>query len=252
MRNRWILGAAMIAASLTAHAQTYDLDITMTGLTGSPVNFSGSFTFDANGTGPCSAAFCAAGITPQFTSVLIRNPLSIDPPGGALAFTDTIGGSNTLAFFDTYGGTPGQSSYVHQLAFSLSTALGGPAADIRLSDIYLALDGNVSGTYSCGGSAQLPTPGVGCPTATLSAERVSRSEFGGGDEPHGVPEPGTFALLALALAGLVIARPAKAIMCILDLGDARARHPAARPLRALPLVRAQVPVLRLQLLHAAG
>jgi hypothetical protein len=30
MRSRWIVGAALIAAALTAHAQTYDLDITMT------------------------------------------------------------------------------------------------------------------------------------------------------------------------------------------------------------------------------
>ena len=33
---------------------------------------------------------------------------------------------------------------------------------------------------------------------------------------------------------------------------ARARNPAARPVRAFPVVRAQMPVLRLQFLHAAG
>jgi len=204
MGSRWIVGAALIAASaaLTAHAQSYDLAITMTGLSGSPVTFSGSFTFTASGTGSCSAAFCAAGLTPRFMNVLIRDPLSIDLPGAAFAFTDTVAGANTLAFFDTYAGTPGQSSEVYQLVFSVGSPLGRPAANIGLSNIYFTTDGNVSGTYSCGGATRSPTPGVTCTTATLSEDPPAGSGIAGGDPPRGVPEPSTFALLALALAGL--------------------------------------------------
>src|ERR1700751_1849204 len=38
--------------------------------------------------------------------------------------------------------------------------------------------------------------------------------------------------------------------CVILSRHVRAHHPAARTVRALPVVRAQVPVLRLQLLHA--
>jgi len=91
--------------------------------------------------------------------------LSIDPPGGSFAFTDAAGGSNTLVFIDTYYGTPGQSSFAYRLAFSLEGPLGGAATSIGLSDIYFSMDGNATGTYSCGGPARLPTAGVTCATA---------------------------------------------------------------------------------------
>jgi hypothetical protein len=119
MCSRWLIGAALMVASVAVDAQTYDLDITMTGIAATPVTFSGSFSFNANGTGFCSAAFCGPGITPDFADVLIKDPLSIDPPGGSLAFTNTSGSSNTLVFLDTYGGAPGQSSFVYQPSISM-------------------------------------------------------------------------------------------------------------------------------------
>ena len=81
MRTEWVIAAALIAASAVVDAQTYDLDITMTGIVTGPVTFSGTFNFNANGTGFCSATFCAPGTTPDFADVLIKDPLSQDPPG---------------------------------------------------------------------------------------------------------------------------------------------------------------------------
>ncbi len=72
-------------------AQTYDLDITMTGITSSPVTFAGSFTFNPAAHGWCSAAFCAPGITPSFAAVSISDPLSIDAPGGPYVFIGAAG-----------------------------------------------------------------------------------------------------------------------------------------------------------------
>jgi len=209
MRSGWLIGAVLTAASVTVNAQTYDLDITMTGIGATPVTFSGSLSFDANGTGFCSAAFCGPGITPDFADVLITDPLSIDPPGGAFAFTNASGSSNTLVFFDTYYGAPGQSSFVYRLAFDLGGPLGGTATNIALSNIYFSMDGNGSGTYSCGGPARLPTAGISCTTATLT-ERRAAPALTSVDPPKGVPEPGTFSLLALALGCLGIARPRRA------------------------------------------
>jgi hypothetical protein len=67
--SRWLIGAVLTAVSVTVNAQTYDLDITMTGIAATPVTFSGSLSFNAKGTGCCSAAFCGPGITPDFAEV---------------------------------------------------------------------------------------------------------------------------------------------------------------------------------------
>jgi PEP-CTERM motif len=202
MIGRWSTGAIFAALSIAAHAQTYDLDVTMDGIAGTPITFSGSFTFDATGNGFCSAALCAPGATPKLANVLIDDPLSIDAPGGPFAFTSAAGSPNTLVFLDTYLGAPGQSSFVYELGFNLSGPLGGPLASLGLSDIYFSTDGNASGTWSCGGAARAATPGVTCTTQSLTEGHLPGSAASGGDPPAGVPEPGSLSMLAIGLAAL--------------------------------------------------
>ena len=166
MKLLGLLAVCAFVAPLSVQAQTYDVDITMTGLQATPVTFEGSFMFNAAGTCSGSAAFCSSG-TPEFSNVSISDPLSIDSSGGAFAFTDAMAGAGHLSFIDTYSGTPGQSSFVYTLGFSLDAPLGGGATSVGIDNIVFSKNQNVTGTYSCGGPSQLPTQGVSCPTAIL-------------------------------------------------------------------------------------
>jgi len=161
----WLSAAGLSAAWIgAAHAQqTYDLDIVMKNV----ATFAGTFIYDSAGTGECSAAFCGTGVTPQFSSVLIKDPLSIDGPLGPNAFTGAEGSGSSLTFFDTYFGTPGQSSFVYTLSFDLLNPLG--SKHIGITDITFSEDMNVTGTYSCGGPSRIANPpGETCPVAKLN------------------------------------------------------------------------------------
>ena len=180
MTNMKILGLLAVCAivgPLSVRAQTYDVDITMTGLQATPTTFEGSFMFNAAGTCSSTAAFCASGTTPEFTNVNISDPLSIDSPGGAFAFTDAVAGAGHLSFIDTYSGTPGQSSFVYTLGFTLDSPLGGSATSVGIDNIVFSKNQNVTGTYSCGGPSQLPTQGVSCPTAILRVAPTKAPEI---------------------------------------------------------------------------
>jgi hypothetical protein len=159
------LSAAWLSA---AHAQQiYDLDIVMKNV----ATFAGTFVYNASGTGECSAAFCGSGVTPEFSSVFIKDPLSIDGPMGPNAFTGVEGSGSNLTFFDTYFGTPGKSSYVYTLSFDLLAPLG--SQHIGITDITFSTDMNVTGTYSCGGPDRIVNPpGEKCPTAKLNLTKA--------------------------------------------------------------------------------
>ena len=177
MKILGLLAVCAVAGPLSVRAQTYDLDITMTGLQTTPTTFAGSFMFNAAGTCSSTAAFCAGGAMPQFTNVSISDPLSIDSSGGAFAFTDAVDGSGHLSFIDTYFGAPGQSSFVYTLGFSLDSSLGGGATSVGINNIVFSTNQNVTGTYSCGGPSQLPTQGISCPAATLRVAPTKAPEI---------------------------------------------------------------------------
>jgi hypothetical protein len=164
----WLMILASAWGAGTAHAQTYNLDITMSGIQSTPTTFLGSFTFNAGGSCLGSAAFCPSGSTPDFTNINIHDPLSIDSPGGPFAFTDATSGGGGLKFIDTYAGIPGFSSFIYMLSFNISTPLGGTASSIGLSQISFVSAPNVTGIYSCGGATQSPPKAVTCTTANLT------------------------------------------------------------------------------------
>jgi hypothetical protein len=157
-----LLAVAATLTSVAAHAQTYDIDITMTGIQSAPTTFLGSFTFNSGATGACSAAFCAPGLTPEFTNVKIGDPIS----GGA--FTDVVAGQSSLSFYDTYFGVAGQSSFVHTLSFSLNSLLTSGQSTIGISNVVFATTENVTGIYACNAGQSSSVGNVACTTTTLS------------------------------------------------------------------------------------
>lgn len=165
-----LLSAAWLSAAWIAAAQaqqTYDLDIVMKNV----ATFAGSFVYNSSGTGECSAAFCGTGVTPEFSNVFIKDPLSIDGPMGPNAFTGVEGSGPNLTFVDTYFGTPGQSSFVYTLSLDLLNPLG--SKHIGLTDITFSEDMNVTGTYSCGGPSVIASPpGEKCPVAKLDLAKA--------------------------------------------------------------------------------
>lgn len=160
--NLWASLAVGLCSGAVAQAQTYDLDITMTGVESSPITFQGSFEFNSAGTGFCSAPFCGNGVKPEFSDINISDPIL------NTAFTAVSAGSQspaggTLTLVDFLGNAPSAgSSEIYTLGFSFGAPLGGGASNIGLSNITLKTSFNVTGIYSCG-----QTQGVSCPTASL-------------------------------------------------------------------------------------
>jgi hypothetical protein len=189
----FLLAFGLTAASAAAQAQTYDLDITMTGVQAAPITFVGSFAFNANGNGFCSAPFCATGVTPDFSSIHVS-----DPALGGNAFTAVSGESQsshggTLSLVDFLGGSASaDSSEVYMLNFNFGSPLGGKTTSIALSDITLETSPNITGIFECGTTAK-----VNCTTATLKVAHATAPEIDPASAGAG---------LTLLVAGLAVMR----------------------------------------------
>ena len=154
--SKWMITLALAAAPLAALAQTYDIDITMTGFEGNaaPVSFMGSFTYNAHGTCDGTTFFCSPG-TADFSNVNISDPSFINVP-----LTTMTGAGGELIFYGSNGGASGP-----ELIVGINAPLGGSTTNIGVSDATFAIFGQ--DTQSCG---QLDPQGtvVACSTVTLT------------------------------------------------------------------------------------
>jgi len=182
--------ALLLAAS--AHAQTYDVEITMAGIAPAPVTFSGSFTFDTQGTCQGSAAFCPVGSKPMLSNVTISDPLSMDQPSGPRAFTGGLGSAYGVELMDTYYGVQGQSSSNTYLWFTTPKLLGSETP--QMTDITF-WGGGPTG-QSCG-----VTPGVTCTTASLRVATAAE-----------IDSTSAISDLTLLLGGLAVLRGRRSVL----------------------------------------
>jgi hypothetical protein len=149
--KQYLVALGLLAAG-AAHAQTYDLDISISDIA---TPFTGSFNYNSSGTGYCSTPFCGSGITPDFTNI------NISGPNGAMFTGVNKTSSGGLDFYAASGPLGLLSSEVFQLSFNTNSPLGGSASSIGVSNIVYNVDSNVTGLYQCG------QDGISC-TASLS------------------------------------------------------------------------------------
>lgn len=195
-------------------ATTYDVSESFTGIAaadagGIQASFTGSFTFNPQGTGLCSALICAPGVIPDFLNV---NMSGTATPGGISWGPDTSGqialteSGNTLTFYN-FNGFPSSSSFESTLDLTLTRPLGGKGGkgkNIATSAADYCFGGACS--ENRGDLLRCAEPeAINNTTCTGDVDRVGNrgrsTRSTDPSAPSGVPEPGTFALLAMALAG---------------------------------------------------
>jgi len=170
-----LFGLSIAVASMSAQAQTYNIDIVMSQKGVAPWDFIGSFTFNPQGSGYCSPPFCAAGVIPDFTHINIAN---YAPIGAGTAFTAVTGSATGVSFVDFEGGpaTAGNSQ-IFELSFNIAklTALGSVREVIDISNVaYNASPGGSSGLYSCANGGISGT--LKCPTTSLTLAATKAPE----------------------------------------------------------------------------
>ena len=177
----------LAAISMPASAQTYNVDIVMTGIKATPTDFKGSFTFNSNAACGASAVFCS-GSSPQLTNIDIKDPLMVDYPGWPSASSPSTPGAFTagfaspgeVSFIDTYLGTAPSSSFNYSLDIAYTGTLGGATNSFNIVGVSFVTDPNVTGIYTCGQMPNyVPMPGsnIGCSTRTMKMAVASAPEI---------------------------------------------------------------------------
>jgi hypothetical protein len=179
--------ALALIASATGHAQTFDVVETFgtipdIGYGPYDLSFVGSFTYNPNGTGFCSAPLCAPGIIPGFTNVSMSGTSGAPGPPpwgpsvpGQIALVEN---GNALTFYNS-DGFPFNSTEISYLQLILDAPLGSTAS--------VAISG---GEYSWDGGKSVNHGVVLCNATASCSGRVT------------VPEPTTLPLCILGLVGV--------------------------------------------------
>ncbi len=176
-------------------------------------SFTGRFTFNPNGTGLCSALLCAPGVVPDFTNVSMSGTATNRIPWGPNVHGQIgmdMSESGTLLGFVNFNGLSVLTSSTSFFDLTLTSPLGGSVTSIATSGAdYCAFGSacaNITGTLMVCGSAD--SNNATCSGSVALVGHMGRPKSGAvirfGDSSASVPDPGTFSLLALALAGMAI------------------------------------------------
>src|SRR5262249_26981501 len=176
-------------------------------------SFTGRFTFNSNGTGLCSALLCPPGVIPDFTNVSVSGTATnITPWGPNVHGQIALAEFGDILDFVNFNGFSAPTSSESDLILTLTSPLGGSVRDIGTSEADYNIFGggslnhglircgavDAANNATCAGSVVIVGhmgPQIGFVLRNADSRVVAQSQ-------SGVPEPGTFSLLAGALAGL--------------------------------------------------
>ena len=172
-------------------------------------SFTGRFTFNPNGTGLCSALLCAPGVIPDFPNVRMSGTATNGVPWGP-SVDGQIGVEEVGAVleFVNLNGFSALTSSTSFLNLTLTAPLGGSVFDIETSEAdYCAFGSacaNVTGTHMACESTVITNNATCSGSVDIVGHKGSNLEVVTRRVDSSVPEPDTFLLLSLALAGFAV------------------------------------------------